>query len=281
MRIVLRNKKIIYAAVIGLLLVVVFVPLPSPTLKGKGAVRGAMAPAQRGASSLWRRLSEAAAAVRGIGDAVERTRELELALVRVQTDLDKLRAVEADNARLRRAFNFYHEQPAAMVPVNVIGRDISGWWNSIRIGKGSKDGIRKDYAVISPDGLVGKVAEVNGRTAEVLLLSDPACRISAKIARLDVFGMLRGSGTSLKGHPRARLDFIHKDAEVRIGDEIVTSGLAGDGDLFPQGVHIGYVDKVHQDRSGLYQYAEVVPGATAGLLDYLFVVAQANGEGRP
>ncbi len=277
---VLRNKKIAYAAATALLLIVVFVPLPSLTRKGKGAVRGAMAPAERGVSGVWQRLSEAVAALRGIGGAVEENRELRLELVRVQAELSQLRKAEDDNASLRRAFEFRRQVPFAMIPCNVISRNISGWWSSVRIGKGSRDGVAEHRAVISPDGLVGKTTEVSPLVSEVLLVSDPACRVSARLARADIFGLVRGLGSDLKGYPKARMEFINKDAEVRVGDEVVTSGLSGAGGVFPKGVHIGYVEKVYRDDSGLFQYAEIIPRASAGLLDYVFVVSESEGGAR-
>jgi len=271
-----RNKKLVYAVAAVALLLLVFVPLPSLTQKGKGAVRGAMAPAERTTSSLWKRLSEAAAALRGIGGALEKNRELAHELVRAQAELSSLRDAEEDNTRLRKAFDFYHKQPFSMVPCDVVSRNISGWWNTVRIGKGSKAGIKEGQAVISPDGLVGKTAEASALTTEVLLLSDPACRVSAKIKRSehDVFGLVRGMGANLKGEPRALIEFINKDQQILVGDEVVTSGLGA----FPKGVHIGYVNKVSADDSGLYQNAEVIPSATVGLLDYVFVLSSTKQE---
>ena len=62
---------------------------------------------------------------------------------------------------------------------------------------------------------------------------------------------------------------------------MVTSGLSGKGGIFPKGVHIGYIEKVYQDKSGLYQSAEIVPRATVGLLDYVFVVSNKKKESKP
>ena len=276
---VLRNRKLVYAGAAGVLLVVAFVLPSSLSLKGKGAVRGAVAPAERGASGLGHRLSEAASAIRGMGGAAEKNRDLSHELVRIQAELNKLRDVEDENVRLRRAFKFRHQQPLSMIPCDVVSRNISGWWNTVRIGKGKRDGIRENHAVISPDGLVGKTIEVSKHTAEVLLVCDPACRVSAKIERANTFGLVRGGGVNLRGHPVARMDFIDKDTEIRVGDEVVTSGLSGEGGISPKGVHIGYVVKVHQDDSELFQYAEIVPSATVSLLDYVFVVSAADGEG--
>lgn len=276
-----RNKKIVYAAAVGLVLIVVFVPLPSLTLRGKEAVRGAMAPAEQGASSLWQRLSEASAAIRGIGGAVEKNRDLSHELVRVQAELNRLRDIEADNLRLRRALDFRQASPHIMIPCDVVSRNISGWWNTVRLGKGAKDGVEGNRAVISPDGLVGRTTEVTAFTSEVLLISDPACRVSARLARDNVFGLVRGAGSTITGHPKARMEFINKDAEVRVGDEVVTSGLSSAGGEFPKGVHIGYVEKIYRDDTGLFQYAEILPRATVGLLDYVFVVSDAREETAP
>jgi rod shape-determining protein MreC len=269
-----RNKKLVYAVAAVALLLLVFVPLPALTRKGKGAVRGAMAPAERTTSSLWKRLSEASAAIRGIGGALEKNLELSQKNAALDAEISRLRDAEADNERLRRALNFHREQPFSMIPCDVVSRNISGWWNTVRIGKGSRDGIEEGHAVISPDGLVGKTTEVSPFTTEVLLLSDPACRVSAKIKRVDAFGLVRGMGTSLRGEPKVRIEFVNKDTLIRVNDEVVTSGLGA----FPKGVHIGYVNKVYKDDSGLFQYAEVVPRATVGLLDYVFVLSSNRQE---
>jgi len=277
---VLRNKKLVYAGATIVLLIVVFVPLPSLTQKGKEAVRGAMAPAERGTSGLWQRLSEAVAAIRGIGGATAKNRDLSYELVRVQAELNRRRDVENDNIRLKRMLGFRQAAPYAMIPCDVVSRNISGWWNTVRIGKGAAGGIEENRAVISPDGLVGRTQEVSKFTSEVLLVSDPACRVSARIARIKDggYGLVRGAGSTLKGHPKARMEFINKDVEIKVGDEVVTSGLSSAGGVFPKGVHIGYVEKVYLDDSGLYQYAEIIPRATVGLLDYVFVVSDSAKE---
>jgi rod shape-determining protein MreC len=275
---ILRNRRLLYAGVAVLLLAVAFILPASLSRKGKGAVRAVVTPAERGASGFRYRLSEALSAIRGIGGAVEKNRELSHELVRIQAELNKLRDVEAENVRLRRAFEYHRQQPFSMIPCEVLSRSISGWWNSVRIAKGSADGIRGNRAVISPDGLVGKTTEVSRDSAVVLLVCDPASRVSARIDRTDTFGLVRGRGVNLRGHPVARMDFIDKDSEVRIGDEVVTSGLSGEDGVSPKGVHIGYIVKVQPDSSGLFQYADIAPSAAVSMLDYLFVVSEPMEE---
>lgn len=269
-----------YAAAAIVLAVVVFVPLSSLTLKGKSVVRGIMAPAERSTSSVWRHISEAAAAIRGIGGALEENRELSRELVRTQARLSSLLDVEEECKRLQDALDFYQKQPSEIIPCDVVSRDISGWWNTVRIGKGSRAGIGPGQAVISPDGLVGKTTEVTPYTAEVLLITDRACQISAKIKRTedderdDIFGLVSGAGNTLDGKPSAKIDFINKNETIRVNDEVVTSGLGA----FPKGVHVGYITEVETDESGLFQSAVILPRATVGLLDYVFVVPTSTRE---
>ena len=77
------------------------------------------------------------------------------------------------------------------------------------------------------------------------------------------------------------MDFIDKNTEINVGDEVVTSGLSGEHSAFPKGVHIGYITDVKKDDSGLYQYAELAPSATVSLLDYVFVVSTGTREDAP
>jgi len=273
------NKKNIYRGVVGILLIVTFLLPASFSLKTKSVVRDGIAPLERTTATFGQRISGAIMALRGFGGLAEKNYELSLELVRIQTKLNQLQDVEEDNMRLRKAFEFREMSSHFMIPCNVISRNITGWWHSVQIGKGRMEGIEENLAVISPDGLVGKTEEVSKHTAKVLLVCDPACRVSAKIKRGNIFGLLQGMGTDLRGRPIARLNFIDKDIEVRKGDEVVTSGLSEDKGVSPKGVHIGYVIDVKKDPSGLYQSATVAPTATISLLDYIFVVSSVKKRG--
>ena len=85
-------------------------------------------------------------------------------------------------------------------------------------------------------------------------------------------------GNSLNGQPLVRMEFINKNINIRIGDEVTTSGFTQDDHFFPAGVHIGYVEKVYKDESGLFQHAEIIPRATSGLLDFLFIASKKDKE---
>jgi rod shape-determining protein MreC len=72
------------------------------------------------------------------------------------------------------------------------------------------------------------------------------------------------------------MQFIHKDIPVRAGDAVVTSGLGG---VFPKDVLIGYVDDVHTEETGLYQYADIIPNAVIDLLDVVFISTGNDDSG--
>lgn len=204
-------------------------------------------------------------------DAASEMRK-ELAYLRQQ--LRRTEKLETENERMRRALSFKKRSDWTLLSCEVIARDITGWWQTARVGKGREDGVRTNMAVISVAGLVGKILEVSERTADVLLLSDPMCRVSARIERSGAMGMLVGRGMPDKDRVLCRMDFISKRAWVRIGDEVVTSGYGG---VFPPGLLVGYVEQVELDESGLYRHALVVPAENLSELREVFLVMESGG----
>lgn len=266
------------AILVALTLLVFFVPgrFSQPIEDG---VRTAMAPAQNLLAGLACRVRRTVSAVRGLGGMVQRNQELAEEIVRLQADDRAYETLERENRILRRQLHFYHKSSWELIPCEVIARDLSGWWKSIRINKGSRYGVEESCAVVSPDGLVGRTTSVASQTSEVLLISDPASRISVRLSRTGAFGVIEGGRGNSLGHPLCQMKFISKDVEVQSGDEVVTSGLGG---VFPRGISIGYVEEVEFDRSGLYQSASVIPKASLEMLEFVFVVsARTESEGLP
>ena len=260
------------AAVLALLLILL---LPDGcTVRVKGLFKNAVTPVQSALLKGTRSLKAGADTVRGFGGMAEENRRLKGEMVRLQAEARLNKSIEEENLKLRRLLGFHQRQVKALIPAEVAARSINGWWQSIRIAKGIRDGVLHNRAVISPDGLVGRTAEVSAGTAEVLLLSDPACKVSARISRTGSFGLVTGQGVNLKGYPVARMRFIHKDTPIRIGDEVVTSGLGG---VFPRDVVIGRIEDIRTIENGLYQEADILPQAVINLTDVVFVAAE-EGE---
>jgi rod shape-determining protein MreC len=246
------------------------------TARIKGLLKDTLTPVQHLFLKTGQRLKAGADSVRGLGGLAEENRRLSEEMIHLQARLNVLENLEQENMHLQSQLGFYRQQLTTLIPAEITARTISGWWQSVRLNKGLRDGIGSNRAVISSSGLVGRTAEVSSHTAEVLLISDPACKVSARVSRTGSFGLVSGLGVNLKGYPVARMRFIHKDAPVRTGDAVVTSGLGG---VFPKDILIGYIEEVHTEEAGLYQVADLIPNAVIELMDVVFVTMDETGEG--
>lgn len=232
-------------------------------------LREVLAPLQHGWAALALRARETAAVARGLGGLARENREQAEELIRLRQQVAALATVAEENRALRSQLGFQREQAPQLIAAEVIARDAVGWWEALRIGRGLLDNVRPDQAVVTAEGLVGRTQAVSPRTAEVLLLSDPRCRVGVQVARTGGYGILMGRGSSPTGRAVCRVDFINRNLAPRLGDAVVTSGL---GQVFPPGILIGYIERVYQDASGLYLAAEVTPKADLSRLRYVFVL---------
>jgi rod shape-determining protein MreC len=268
------SKKSLFKWAAAVLTLLLLFHLPDGvTARFKGLFRDVLAPFQRGLVQSSQSLKEGVDAVRGFGGLLEENKRLSEEIIYLQAKQVEQESLEQENRHLQDQLDFYQRQEQTLIPCQVTARTISGWWQSVRLDKGRTQGIESNQAVISPDGLVGRTAEVSSYGADVLLLADPSCKVSARVSRTGSFGLVTGKGVNAQGYPVARMQFIHKDAPIRVGDAVVTSGLGG---IFPKNILIGYVEQIDTEEAGLYQTAEIIPKAVTELMDVVFV--SAGGE---
>ena len=189
--------------------------------------------------------------------------------------------LEQENRLLRRMMGFKESSPHGLLLGRVIARGgTSGWWQTVRINRGSDDGVQPNQAVITVDGLVGKTTTVTRHTCDVLLLADPANRVACRLERTGDLGVARGLGTGLNGKSDfemvlaaqpCTMEYVDKDAELLVGDKVVTSGLGG---TYPGGLLLGAVLEFEMDPSHLYQRLKVRPAADLARLHYVWVVSE-------
>jgi rod shape-determining protein MreC len=251
---------------------VVLLNLEGPlSARMKASLREVVAPLQEAVFSGTRKVSEATRAVRAFGDLVKQNEAMSAELVELRNEVLTLKGLEQENIDLRQQMLYARQAERRLVSCPVIARDVSGWWQTVRLGKGYLDGVEAEMAVITPEGLVGKTMDVSPRTADVLLISDPSCKVSVEIGRIEAFGIFSGRGPTEEGRATGLLEFISKNADVREEDEIVTSGLGG---VFPKGLLVGHVRLVEPDSSGLSQSASVLAAAQVIGLTQVFVVVE-------
>ncbi|NRD75992.1 rod shape-determining protein MreC [Bacillus sp. BRMEA1] len=184
----------------------------------------------------------------------------------LKSKIDKLASIEAeaqslkkDNEDLRKTLG--EKQTLSdydPLPATVIGRNPDRWNEMIIIDKGNLNGIKKNMAVVTASGLIGKVKNVNqfSSTVELLSAMDPKNRISALIqGKTPIYGFVQGFDDKQK---LLLVKSIPAGTTIEKGQTVITSGLGG---IFPQGLVIGKVVDVKPDQYGLNQTALVKPGA--------------------
>ncbi len=240
----------------------------------ESSLREGLAPLQALIARTAQTVQQMGLMIRGIGGMASENQAMAAELVRLRSEVRYLRALEEENIELRRQLGYRTRLERELIPCEVIARDMSGWWQTVRLGQGRAVGIERDMAVVTPSGLVGRTLAVSENTSDVLLISDPSCRVSTYVHGRDdrpVFGIVTGRGVNWRGEVTLRMDFIDKNYPVHPGDEVLTSGLGG---VFPKGIPVGYVEYVHRDETDLYQYADIVPTADLYTLSYVFVLVE-------
>lgn len=198
---------------------------------------------------------------------IRKNQELETSLRQLRVLEAKLQEVEAENERLRDLLGFQEHSPGEYRVVEVYGRDPSKWFSSVSIAAGREQGIEPDAAVVSEAGLVGRVLSVGENESTVLLLTDPESGVGAVVQRSRDLGVVLGGG----GPQSLTARFFSKDADVRVGDRIVTSGM---GSKFPEGLLIGEVVSVRIPQPGLVKEAIVKPSVDFEHLEEVMVVGR-------
>lgn len=165
-----------------------------------------------------------------------------------------LENINSENERLRELLNFKEKVDYKMIGAEVIAKSPSVWEKTITINRGSKDGLKKRMPVISYQGhLVGRVENIGISSAQVRLITDRDFIVGGIIARNSsrAIGLVKGRGRRDKPN---LMDSISWNAEIEIGDLVLTSGLSNN---FPAGLKIGEVDKIETDNYGLSQKADI------------------------
>jgi rod shape-determining protein MreC len=202
--------------------------------------------------------------------------------------LDKLTAqvvqnstAAAENADLKRQLHYQHSpdfpQDFAPVTAEVVGRPPTEFDQQVTIAAGSGSGIRVDQAVVTADGLVGKVSHVAGDQARVTLLTDPSLKVSA----LDVNTQAIGLVSHGDAPGTLTLDRVRKAAVLKDGDSIVTQGwkVHGISSIYPANIPIGYVTGASASEVDLYWQAQVSPSVHFdSLRSVIVLVPKARGR---
>ena len=197
---------------------------------------------------------------------VETIYELEVQLNDLKKDNEKMK----EALKLQDTLNDY-----TLINATVIARNPDTWRDIVTINKGANDGLTPQMSVMSDNGLVGKVLDVNPTSARVALLSNndnTLVRVAAMIQgeKESIYGTLTGFD-----HEKNILIMsqIQATQEIKVGDKVVTSGLGG---VSPSSLYIGTVEEVVMDRFGLYKEVRIKPAADTNDVRYVTVVKRTS-----
>jgi rod shape-determining protein MreC len=177
-------------------------------------------------------------------------------------------ATARENDQLRALFDWKKQAPWQLELAQVVMRDPANWWRTVQIDRGTRDGLRENLPVLTSDGLVGRTSSVRLASAQVVLIGDPNCRVSALVenATHDI-GVLNASGPL--DPSLVELSYLTSGANLQAGQNVVTSGLGG---VFPKGIPIGKVVDSQSIEFGLATEARVKLNANPGALEQVWVL---------
>jgi rod shape-determining protein MreC len=187
-------------------------------------------------------------------------------------DAQRYRSTSAELAQLRRVNDMRARFHGGAVPAEVLytGRDPYDY--KVILDKGRQQGVNAGSLVVDADGAIGQVTRAHDLVAEVTLITDKAQAIPVQVVRNGLRAVAFGAGAS----GMVELRFLPANADVRNGDELVTSGIDGS---YPSGVAVGKVVRVERDTA--QAFARVVCQPLAGVDRSRYVLVLSGAESRP
>jgi rod shape-determining protein MreC len=223
-------------------------------------------PIQRFFWRLGDRTSDFFTGILKAGDLKREIENLKKENEKLLQELVLLKEIERENERLRKALGIGLEKDFKLIFANVIGKEISK--NVFKIDRGSKDGVKKDFPVITEEKvLCGRIFEVFDDFSNAQLLSEKSISFTVKIQGFEnVFFKARGDGNL-----KINLEFIPKDLEIKEGDLVLTSAEAG---IFPKYLLVGKIAKVEKSDLEPFQKAKIESFCQIENLESIFIIKE-------
>lgn len=226
------------------------------------------APVQKGITSGFRGMGGVFEGYLALVGTKKRNAELQQELAQARAAVAELGELRAENDRLRTLAALRSRVEGETLGATVIGRGTSARYRTVRIDRGTRDGVRPDMAVLGAEGVVGHVLRAGGAYSDVLLITDGVSCVGATVQRSRARTIAAGDGD--RG---VELDFIRRTdlEEVVVGDLVVTTGEDG---IYPEGVPVGTVVSAEPAESGLFLDAVLEPAVALDRIEEVLVVTE-------
>ena len=202
---------------------------------------------------------------RDVASLRQRNAELEAEVARLQTQVIDLQQQVTETNILSALLDFARANPEySYKAASVIGRDPSPFLHYVIVNVGSNEGILPGMPVVTDKGLVGRVDAVISEAARVQLVTDSASAVNVRMQASNTEARLVGSITG-----DLSLDMIPQDANIQVGDVVLTSGLGG---TYPANILVGQVVSVRKLQSELFQLAAIQPNVDYNKLQFVLII---------
>ena len=184
---------------------------------------------------------------------------------------------KAENEKLWAYYELKKENPSyQIVPSNVIKRDIEDDFYSFTLDIGSSVGVKVNAPVITDNGLVGWVAQVDAATCKVKTILSPDTKAGVIDKQSNDSGILSGSVTLCENNLTG-MNKLAEDHKIKVGDMIVTSGTGG---AYPSGLQIGQVQSIEFNKYDASRYAVIKPYEDVRKITAAAVITDFESKGK-
>lgn len=268
-----RLKGIIGIAVAILLVIVILItPIKSVIIRVGGSI---ISPVCGFFNRVSSSVSEWGYSVFHAGETFKENEQLKSDLNELKNKLALYEGLENENSRLHSLLELKNDYSnLKSTAAEVIAREAGNWFTVFTINKGKNDGIDINQPVLTSGGLVGHTTEVGSNWAKIVTMIDTSHSASGMSVRSGSYVQIDGD-ISLMGGGLCKMTNISEQADVIIGDTIVTSGIGG---VYPKDIVIGTVVEFKNSESGAGNYAIIKPSVDFSRLTEVLVLQTDGGH---
>lgn len=203
-------------------------------------------------------------------DTIKENEDIKRQLNELKIERQIYSEIILENKRLKNILTLKENNLAFFTTAKPIARGYDRLLNTIIIDKGKKDAIKKDMAVITANGLAGKIHVVRDNYSEIMLLRDPNFSVAVRLQNSRHEGIVSGTGGRY-----CLLKYIPPEEPVQKDELVITSGLDG---IFPPGIFVGIVSYIGAERTGFFQYLEVTPFQPDSKIEEVIILKPYNDK---
>lgn len=195
--------------------------------------------------------------------------QLKSALIHAQAKLQQQDYILAQNARLQGILSTTKPEQFDLNLAQVIGTDTNPLKQIVVLNKGEHDGVEVGQTVIDERGILGQIINVYPNTSRLLLITDELQSVAVTVKRTGQRAIVTGEGTPAS----LKLNYVFKTSDVRVGDELISSGL---GDRIPAGYQVGRVSYVDPSLGDNFMHIEVTPAGNLTDNSYVLILQEKS-----